>query len=1247
MSQESLKGMPTLIHAAPSSSSSAFQQANAVLQDLSRLKDEMRNLIQTADAFPVKPAEPSHPAPPTLPSPPPKPPPPVSMPSEQHGKVSPEAILLPRPNQLQNSHPPFSMFEDAECVLRQVRQSRKVLEENLQAILRAKDGEVLHTQLEALSNNRDASEELRIKKTVDAWINTVSKEIRDELAQHGSVVQMKAVERDSVAAGRSTQQDQSSRSRSTAGKEAGRLGRERKGATAAARRKTSHRDSNRPQAVSTQASSQELASSFRNSTEQHPQASEVLKSTGDEAYLTKVYGKALYEGQRRTLKKGPYLRFSSPTPKSKVQRPKMVERVKGVKMKSCKTQTSVSEACKASLLQPVSSEPQYLFSPCSPIQEQQPGSLLKGYLMPMAIPLALVESSRLVNNFPDCSVVLSSVDVRGADLARSAPSSTSDTLQGWSFELPYFPGSVAPRRGQWDWQRPPGKHRESFICSSCSGSHIRGLPSSFRRRLSMADCFPQICFMKFCMVDQGCSTMDSGHEAGLSSQPGRCKPRVDAQPALPLRVIISDKPATVITSIPPAPRVAPLIRKPNTLLLEVESESKKPAPNLQIQVQPSVNIESVSAQSCTLSPSPPPPLLPPPSFQAFYGMRLLLTFCTSLTFFSLLLPPQSEAFEAQAFEDEAEENDGFPGTNVFEVADNSQEPGLEGVFPDSPLELHGLPTPPVTLYHGPTFPPQRSQPSPLTQPVITAIQHRETLENRLVDWVEQQLMARMISGMFPQPVHTDPAINSEPEDSVSSDTTGETAGGLLLAVDAGVPLDSALIRQYVNEVLTDLIAQTLGQREGLTEPPAPASSEDAHVQQESAVPTPVPTPEPSVIESSPALREVPSPISTPDLSEHPSLVQSPRDSQYAQPKQPVLPELEPVETPVCTPVPSPRRTETPEPENPHNNQWDDVELPLSEEKLHIEGEEQQPQSVELSVAHEEEEESIIHQFSLVLPKPQNPSTAATEHTEPAPPECPSVKESSSNSSTSITETETETDRETAARHISEGELLFSCGQMAEVRALAEEGFTLQNQMTSFNSSLHGVQDMDYDPPSEGEVARRRLVSAHRDPILSLLARMEQGPVSQSHQPERWRDDESCGELSEGQRPVLTVAQERVVMGHSLISQHQSIQPSAIQSQNTYAILSSPGQSETQQTGEKGAVSKNGGLSVNVSLSAEHTEPPHALHSFTASTLQPGDYAHQQACTSFSVPGPVPDFQYMFLSVTSLNGPRLRLLSHGR
>ncbi|KAF4084150.1 hypothetical protein AMELA_G00125360 [Ameiurus melas] len=1036
--QESLEGEPTLIHAAPSSSSCAVQQANAMLQDLSRLKDEMRNLIQNADAFPVKLAEPSHPAPHALPSSPPQPPPPVSMPSEQDDEVTPKAIPLFRPSQLQNSHPPASMFEDAECVLRQVRQSRKVLEENLQTILRAKDGEVLHTQLEALSNNRDASEELRIKKTVDAWINTLSKEIKDELAQHGSVVQMKAVERDSVAAGGSAQRDQSSRSRSTAGKAPGRLGRERKGATAAARRETSHRDSNRPQAANTQASSQEFASSFRNSTEQHPQA-----SAGDEAYLTKVYGKALYEGHRRTLKKGPYLRFSSPTPKSKVQRPKMVESVKGVKMKSCKTQTSISGACDASLLQPVTSEPQYLFRPCSPIEEQQPGSLLKGYLMPMAVPL----------------------------------------------------GKLG-------------------------------------------------------------------------------KPRVDGQAALPSRVIISNQPATVITSIPPAPKVAPLIRKPNTLLLEVQSEPKKPAPHLQIQVQPSVNIESVSAVSCTPSPSPPA-LLHPPSFQT-------------------------------GADAEAEENDGFPGTNFLEEADNSQEPEMEEEFPDSPIELHGLPSPPVALYHGPTFPTQPSQPSPLTQPILVSIQHRETLENRLVDWVEQQLMARMISGMFPQPVHVDPATQSETEASITSDITVETVGGVQLVVDAGMPVDSELIRQYVNEVLADIIALTLGQREGLREHPAPASTQDTHIQQERAVPTPVPTPEPSVKENPPALREAPSPISTPDFSEHPSPAQSPRDSQHAQPQQPVLPEKDPVETPICTPVPSPRRIKTPEPASLHNHPWGYAELPLTEEKPHSEGEEQQPLPVLLSVAHEEEEEVIMHPFSPVPPKPQNPPTAVVEHTEPAPPESPSVKVNSSHSSTSITETETET----AARHISEGELL-SCGQMAAVRALAEEGFTLQNLMTSFNSSLHGVQDMDYDPPSEGEVMRRPLVSAHHDPILSLLARMEQGPVIQpQQQPERWWDEESSGEVSEGQRPVLTEAQERVVMGHSLIPQHQSVQSSAEQS--PHATLSSPGQAQIQHIGEKGAVAKNGGLSVNISLSAEHTESPHVHHSFTASSLQPGDYTSQQA-----------------------------------
>lgn len=50
-------------------------------------------------------------------------------------------------------------------------------------------------------------------------------------------------------------------------------------------------------------------------------------------------------------------------------------------MKSSKTQTSVPA------LQPSVPEPHFLFSPSDPAQQQQPGSPVQGYLIPMAIPL--------------------------------------------------------------------------------------------------------------------------------------------------------------------------------------------------------------------------------------------------------------------------------------------------------------------------------------------------------------------------------------------------------------------------------------------------------------------------------------------------------------------------------------------------------------------------------------------------------------------------------------------------------------------------------------------------------------------------------------------------------------------------------------------------------------------------------------------------------------------------------------------
>lgn len=51
-----------------------------------------------------------------------------------------------------------------------------------------------------------------------------------------------------------------------------------------------------------------------------------------ELYLTRLYGRAPYEGLRRTLKKSPYLRFSSPaSPPGRRPRPRLVESVQGKK----------------------------------------------------------------------------------------------------------------------------------------------------------------------------------------------------------------------------------------------------------------------------------------------------------------------------------------------------------------------------------------------------------------------------------------------------------------------------------------------------------------------------------------------------------------------------------------------------------------------------------------------------------------------------------------------------------------------------------------------------------------------------------------------------------------------------------------------------------------------------------------------------------------------------------------------------
>ncbi|KAG9336372.1 hypothetical protein JZ751_002719, partial [Albula glossodonta] len=330
--------------------------------------------------------------------PPPKPHPLFYPPTPQTRAPKPLLQTLLLQNQ-----PPPSMFEDAGRVLRRIQHHRRVLEENLEAILRAKDGEALHCQLEALSCNRDASEGVRIKKTVDAWINTLSKEIQAEIAREGF-------------AARQMEHDKGSSSvmlQTGGGRKDDRLLEEAKGRTQSGDRTAGRKPFQRVvQGHSQNVEAQhkqpshplknrephQLAASNQESSApvlegRSPRSKFLARLIGvskpeknDEEYLMKVYGKALYDGHRRTLKKSPYLRYSSPSPKSKPQRPKVVESVKGVKVKSAKTQTSLLPE----EIHTVVNEPQYIFSPTRGEHNGlvAPQTPLEGLLIPMAVPLA-------------------------------------------------------------------------------------------------------------------------------------------------------------------------------------------------------------------------------------------------------------------------------------------------------------------------------------------------------------------------------------------------------------------------------------------------------------------------------------------------------------------------------------------------------------------------------------------------------------------------------------------------------------------------------------------------------------------------------------------------------------------------------------------------------------------------------------------------------------------------------------------
>ncbi|KAF1519463.1 TALPID3 protein, partial [Eudyptula minor] len=963
-----------------SSVEKTVKKADDLLQDLGQLRREMHDMLQEANSWKSDMNDLIKSKKPTVAS------------------DLPEHHQLNKPSILQNVKVPKSILRDAERILRGVQNNKKVLEENLEAVIRAKDGDVMYTFINALTTNRDVLEEMRIRKTVDDWIKAISVEIQAEMARNDS----EQVKYDQKV-------PWSKRAQNI---KAMKTNKEIKGKTQKIQGCSTKKPLSAAKPLQKQAEDNTSKQRFRTYFSSESLQRKEKRAAGpvngsamvqNEDYLCQVYGKPIYQGHRSTLKKAPYLRFNSASPKSKLQRPRVIECIRGTKVKSARTQTSrtqkvVTSPRKQHALYALTQENQYLFSPsrdvpavCGP---------LEGHLIPMAIPLGQTQIS----------------DV-----------------------------SLQP--------------------------------------------------------------------AGV--------------------VIGKPHPVTVTTSLPQVPPKPPVeIKKPNIAVIEMRSE-KKDLPQLSVQVLPNVDIDSVSSDSVSVNHVLPgsEPALPPVD--------------------AVIQTPEDIPSE--------EEDTKFPGTNFIDVTDVMQDQEEEGdeipEFFEPLLELNGQFKVASPKYNGPLFPPVASAPQQSSDVLDELIQRRETIENRLINWVEQEIMAKIISGMYPVQKETVPSVStsgSEDSETVTSDIVEVAGGGgFQLFINAGVPVDSEMISHFVNEALSETIATMLGNKQAQKAVPTINVLPSTTIMMESLVPTPLPTPQATPPQTPPSEKELP-PVKTPesslsltemsgDVREHEKIKETGIEIPAATSRV-GTPVVTPVNTPPKTTTPSPpasewvseaAKMESPKPPNP----WDDAELPLEEEKPSPLTEEPVcPKAVEMSVANDEEPEALIlpcqqssaRPFELLPCNPQVPSPV------------PTVSSGQSTQESSLTLTETET--ETADRPISEGEVLFSYGQMLAARA--EGGLSLPNLAESLTSTLRDANEMDYDPPSEGQVVRRPDKGYHRDPVLTLLAKLNQAPLAAQEGVYHLEDsDDSVGELSEGQRPRLTRAAERILMGHSVSMDHPTARTS--------------------------------------------------------------------------------------------------------
>ncbi|XP_042638366.1 protein TALPID3 [Orycteropus afer afer] len=620
-----------------------------------------------------------------------------------------------------------------------------------------------------------------------------------------------------------------------------------------------------------------------------------------------------------------------------------------------------------------------------------------------------------------------------------------------------------------------------------------------------------------------------GHLIPMAILLGQTQSNSDSMP--PAGVIISKPhPITVTTSIPPSSRKPETgVKKPNIAVVEMKSEKKDP-PHLTVQVLPSVDIDSISNGSVNVSPSLPTPK-------------------------EASSPPWQAWIQTAEMTKVDEEEVKFPGTNFDEVIDVIQEEEQCDEIPECSepiLEFNRSVKVAPTKYNGPPFPPIASDFQPTAHILDKVIERKETVENSLIQWVEQEIMSRVISGRLPIQQQITPnasvSVSEESEPPIPDIMDGASSGTLQLFVDAGVPVNSDMITHFVNEALAETIAVMLGDRDAkrqsltATGVPGDVSTSETYLPARVCTPVATPQPTPPHSPSSPSKEHVL--VKTPDSS--------PCDSGHdeAFPVKEVftekgndIPATTLVNTPTVTPAttPPPAAALTPtlseisidklkisSPELPQP--WGDGDLPLEEENPNSVNEEPiHPRAIVMSVAKDEEPESVYFPAppAPVEPIPLTPFPDAAKA--PSSIQMPSSESSTLESTLSITVTETET----LDRPISEGEILFNCGKKWASKILGNGEVYPTNLNDSLSSTLHDALEMEDDSLSEGQVIRMPHKKFHEDAVFSLLAKQNQKSLISQQAVCHSEDLENgVGEVSEGQRPRLTAAAENLLMEHS-------------------------------------------------------------------------------------------------------------------